>query len=266
VSAGAGSVAGVPTVARLNVTPVKSTALHHPEEIRLEPGGAVGDRAFFFVDAEGRRFAGATKAPILPIRASYDADAERLELALPDGAVVSGSALADGRSLEVDFHGRNVRAHVIEGDFTDALTAYVGHEVLLARPDRAGEALDVRPVTLVSLESVAELAWRGDHVGDLDAARFRMTLEIEGVSEPHEEDSWRGGRVRIGDAVLRVGDLVPRCVVTTLDPATGLRDFPTLHVLHGYRQVSRKGNIHFGVYADVEEPGVVRVGDAVRPA
>jgi uncharacterized protein YcbX len=51
--------------------------------------------------------------------------------------------------------------------------------------------------------------------------------------------------------------------VTTLDPATGIRDFPTLHVIKGYRGVTRKGNVHFGVYAEVLEPGTVRVGDAL---
>jgi hypothetical protein len=69
--------------------------------------------------------------------------------------------------------------------------------------------------------------------------------------------------VRIGESVLRVADQVPRCVVTTLDPATGIRDFPTLHVIKAYRGVTRKGNVHFGVYADVLEPGTVRVGDAL---
>jgi uncharacterized protein YcbX len=256
----------VPRVARLNVTPVKSTALHHPDEVRLGPNGAVGDRAFFFVDGSGRRFSGATKAPILPIRASYDPDREWLELALPNGAVVAGSAVADGTPLNVDFYGRDVRAHVIEGDFTEALTGYVGHEIRLARPDVVGEALDVRPVTLASLESVAEVARRGDLDGPLDAARFRMTLEIEGAAAPHEEDTWRGRLVEVGDAVLRIGDPIPRCVVTTLDPATGIRDFPTLHVLRGYRQESRKGNIHFGVYADVVEPGTVHVGDPLTLA
>ena len=62
----------MPTVARFNVTPVKSTALHHPERIRLDERGAAGDRRFFLVDGSGRRFSGATKAPILPIRAAYD--------------------------------------------------------------------------------------------------------------------------------------------------------------------------------------------------
>lgn len=254
----------VPHVVRINVAPVKSTALHHPEEVRLERRGAVGDRTFFFVDGNGRRFSGATKAPILPIRAAYERSREWLELTLPDGTSVSGSARPDGRPIVVDFYGRDVRARIVEGDFAQALSSYAGHDVVLARADD-GEALDVRPVTLVSLESVAELARRGGHEGPLSAARFRMTFEIEGVGEPHAEDSWEGRSFRVGEAVLRVGDAVPRCVVTTLDPATGLRDFPTLRVLRDYRRVSRRGNVHFGVYADVLEPGTVRIGDELHP-
>jgi uncharacterized protein YcbX len=259
-------VSDVPIVSRFNVTPVKSTTLHHPDRIRLEERGAVGDRRFFLVDGDGKRLSGATKAPILPTRADYDEDADRLELRLPDGVVVTGSARADGEALDVDFYGhRTVHAHVVDGDFGEALSRYVGHEVRLVRPDADGAALDVRPVTLVSLESVAELARRGGHDGALDPRRFRMTIEIEGVAAPHEEDSWAGLEVRAGDAVLRVGDHVPRCVVTTLDPATGIRDFPTLKVIKDYRGVTSDGDLPFGVYADVVGPGEVRVGDAVEP-
>ncbi len=254
----------MPTVARFNVTPVKSTSLHHPSEIRLEHRGVVGDRAFFFVDGDGRRFSGATKAPVLPVRASYDAEREWLELRLPNGIVASGTAVAGGRALDVDFYGRSVPAHLVEGDFTEALSTYAGREVLLARPDHEGAALDEQPVTLVSLESVAELARRGGHDGELSPARFRMTIEIEGVSEPHEEDRWVSRRIRIGQAELVVGDAVPRCVVTTLDPDTGLKDFPTLHVIKGYRGVSGKGNVHFGRYANVTRPGTLHVGDPVQ--
>src|SRR3990170_681655 len=255
----------MPTVVRFNVTPVKSTLLHHPEEIHLEPRGAVGDRRFFFVDAEGRRFTRAMKTSLLPIAASYDAAADRLELKLPNGIVVSGSAVPDGETLDVDFYGRSVRARVVDGGFTQALSEYAGREIRLARPDEDGDAIDVRPVTLVSLESVAELARRGGHDGKLNPGRFRMTMEIEGVDAPHEEDSWRGRRVRAGGAVLLVGDQVPRCVVTTLDPDTAVRDFPTLQVIKRYRGVSPDGDLPFGVYADVVEPGTVRLGDPVEP-
>ena len=255
----------MPTVARFNVTPVKSTALHHPERIRLDERGAAGDRRFFFVDGSGKRFSGATKAPILPIRATYDEAADRLELRLPDGVVVAGTAEPDGEALEVNFYGRPVAAHFVDGDFSEALSAYAGHEVRLARPDRPGDAIDVRPVTLVSLESVAELARRGEHEGTLDPGRFRMTIEIEGVPTPHEEDTWAARRVRVGGAVIRVDEPVPRCVVTTLDPATGLRDFPTLKVIRDYRGINAEQQLEFGVYADVVEPGEVSVGDPVEP-
>jgi hypothetical protein len=258
-------VSRVPTVARFNVTPVKSTALHHPDRIRLGERGAAGDRRFFFVDGFGKRFSGATKSPILPIRAVYDEAADRLELRLPNGIVVSGTAEPDGEALEVNFYGRPVAAHVVGGDFSEAVSAYAGHEVRLARPDRPGDALDVRPVTLVSLESVAELAHRGKHEGTLDPGRFRMTIEIEGVSAPHEEDAWAGRRVRVGDAVIRVEEPVPRCVVTTLDPGTGLRDFPTLKVIRDYRGINAEQQLEFGVYADVVVPAEVSVGDPVEP-
>jgi uncharacterized protein len=259
------ALAPMPTVARFNVTPVKSTALHHPERIHLDPEGPAGDRRFFFVDGSGKRFSGATKAPILPIHAEYDEERDELELRLPNGIVVSGAARANGEDLQVNFYGRPVAAHTVEGDFEEALTGYVGHEVRLARPDRPGDALDVEPVTLVSLESVAELAERGGHDGRLDPGRFRMTIEIVGVSAPHEEDRWAGRRVRVGDAVIRVGEPVPRCVVTTLDPKTGLRDFPTLHVIRDYRGTNAEKQLEFGVYAAVVEPGDVRVGDPVVP-
>lgn len=252
-------------VAGFNVTPVKSTALQHPDRLRFDVRGALGDRRFFLVDGNGKRFSGATKAPILPVVADYDEERDELELRLPDGVVVAGRPEPDGEALFVDFYGREVPARVVDGDFTEALSRYAGHEVRLARPDRPGDALDVRPVTLVSLESVAELARQGGHDGTLDPGRFRMTIEIEGVSRPHEEDSWADREVRVGEVLLRVGTPVPRCVVTTLDPATGRRDFPTLRVIRDYRGVNAENELEFGVYAEVLEPGEARVGDPVEP-
>jgi uncharacterized protein YcbX len=110
---------------------------------------------------------------------------------------------------------------------------------------------------------VDELSRQGGASGRVDPGRFRMILELEGCS-PHEEDGWAGHKLAVGDAVvLRVGEPVPRCVVTTQDPRTGLRDFPTLSVLKRYRGVS-DGDLLFGVYGDVDVAGLVRVGDEAR--
>ncbi len=144
----------------------------------------------------------------------------------------------------------------------EAVSAFVGRPIRLARVDRPGDGADIRPLTLVSLASVDELSRQGGADGRVDPGRFRMLLELDGCA-PHEEDSWNGRRLAVGDAIVRVGDPVPRCVVTTQDPGTGERDFPTLSVIKRYRGVV-DGELQFGVYGDVERPGTVRVGDEAR--
>jgi len=153
---------------------------------------------------------------------------------------------------------------VIRGPWAEALSAFVGTPVRLARCDQPGDGSDVYHLTLVSQASVAELAAQGGQAGELDGRRFRMTFELDGCM-PHEEDSWAARRVRFGEALLRIYGQVPRCVITTQDPATGLKDFETLKVITGYRglMADREG-IPFGMYAEVEQPGRVRVGDDVE--
>ncbi len=251
----------MPSVARLNVTPVKSTRLNHPDALRIETYGPVGDRDFFFVDGSGKRFSATTKAPMLLVSVAYDADIDELAFRFPDGHALTGPAAGDGEALIVDFYGRPVPAHIVGGPWADAFTAYSGTATRLARTDHPGAGTDVEPVTIVSLASVEELARQGER-GSLDAGRFRMTIELDGC-EPHEEDAWDGGHVRIGEVELAVREQVPRCVVTTLNPDTGVRDFPTLSVISRYRDVPPRTSPPFGVYARVITPGVIRVGDDV---
>ena len=116
-------------------------------------------------------------------------------------------------------------------------------------------------MTLVSRASLARLEREAGR--SVEPRRFRMLFDLDGCDE-HEEDTWAGRRVRIGDAVLRVGGGVGRCAVTTRDPDTGERDLDTLRLLRGYREPLDDGEIPFGVYAQVEESGRVRVGDPVE--
>ncbi|MCI0635952.1 MAG: MOSC domain-containing protein [Actinobacteria bacterium] len=253
----------MPMVARFNVTPVKATALQHPERLRFERYGVPGNREFLFVDETGRHIGGNKAGILQQIRSAFDAERDELSLTFPDGTVATGPA-AGGEPIEARFSRRSVAARLVEGPWTEPLAKHAGRPLRLVRVQHPGEANDVRPVTLVSLESVEELSRRGEREHPVDAGRFRMTIEIEGVSEPHEEDSWEGTHVRIGEAVLRLEGAVPRCVVTTLDPETGLRDFPTLSVIKHYRGENDDG-LPFGVYADVIEPGEARVGDRLEP-
>ena len=99
----------------------------------------------------------------------------------------------------------------------------------------------------------------------MDGRRFRMLFGVDGT-EPHAEDAWVGGRVRIGDAVAQLHGNVGRCVITTQHPDTGIRDLDTLRTLKDYRgELPTTERLPFGVWGEVVEPGTVRLGDPVEP-
>jgi uncharacterized protein YcbX len=152
---------------------------------------------------------------------------------------------------------------VVEGPWEGPLSELAGHLVRLVRADRVGAGLN-EPLTLVSDASLARLAQEAGRDG-VDARRFRMLFELTGC-EAHEEDTWNGRHFSVGSAVVRVGGPVERCAVTTRDPDTGERDLDTLRLIKRYRgQRESNGAILFGVYARVEQPGRVRVGDPIEP-
>jgi uncharacterized protein YcbX len=135
-----------------------------------------------------------------------------------------------------------------------------GHPVRIVRPDDHGHVQEA-PVTLLSRASTERLAHEAQR--PVDGRRFRMLFTLCGC-RMHEEDEWDGRLLRIGEAVVRGGGPVDRCAMTTRDPDTGERDLDTLRLIKDYRGVSGRGTIDFGVYATIERPGTVRVGDTVE--
>jgi uncharacterized protein len=251
------------TVVRLSVTPVKSTALRHPDQITLEPFGVAENRRFYLAEEDGRLLSSRWYERTIPIRSDYDLDGDCLSLAFPDGAIVEGATGTLGRTIQTDFWGRPASGRVVEGPWNEALSAQVGHPVVLVAPDHPGDANDSGPVSLFSSASADELGRQAGRPG-VDARRFRMLVEVDGC-EPHEEDTWVGRPVRVGDAVIRVERPVARCRITTLHPDSGVKDFDTLRAIVAYRGVDREDGINFGVYASVVLPGAIRVGDHVDP-
>jgi uncharacterized protein YcbX len=251
----------VVTVARFNVTPVKSTALHHPESIDLRPDGAVGDRRFLFARSDGTRLRGISKAPLMPIVSTWSMADERLTMRFPDGSSVEGSALPEGERVDIKLFDRTVLARAIDPVFTGSVRRVVVDETLsVFRVDEPEFAGGEHRGSIISLASVADVGSRGGDA-NLDPGRFRMLVELDGV-EAYAEDGWQGRRLRLGDAIVRLGRRVDRCVMTNLAPDTGENDFDTLKVLAQHRKVGTE--LLLGVFGDVERPGRIEIGDAAE--
>jgi uncharacterized protein YcbX len=252
-------------VFRFCITPVKGTALLHPADVSLDEAGIAENRRFHLVDERGELFSGHELGSLVKIQASWDIASETLTLVMPDGVQVSGSTEDLGEAVSTHFFKtRFVSGHIVEGPWAQVFSDYVGQPVRLARTDEAGTGPDVHPLTVVSNESVTELATQAGRTDDIDSRRFRINIELEGC-RPHEEDSWDGHAVRVGQATLRILGQVPRCRVTTQDPNTGEKDFDALGEIVKYRpRIVGDGGIPFGVYALVETPGVASVGDLVE--
>jgi|SRR5664279_2857797 len=90
-----------------------------------------------------------------------------------------------------------------------------------------------------------------------DIRRLRPNIVLSGVAADLEPDL-PGQALAIGDVLIGVHSVRQRCVVTTIDPATGDQD---LNVLRRIRDVFG-GEVALNCW--VIRPGTVHVGDTVR--
>ena len=114
---------------------------------------------------------------------------------------------------------------------------------------------DGYPLLLIGQASLDDISSR---VGrPLEMLRFRPNLVIEG-SEAFAEDGWK--RIRIGDVEFRVVKPCSRCILTTIDPQTGVRDEQRepLATLMSYRK--QEGGTMFGQNLVNDSNGVLEVG------
>lgn len=90
---------------------------------------------------------------------------------------------------------------------------------------------------------------------DLSPLRWRANIWFEG-DEPWQELDWIGKEVALGGATLVIREPILRCLATTANPETGLRDVDTLGILN-----RTWGHQNFGIYAEVIKGGPVALGD-----
>jgi uncharacterized protein YcbX len=88
--------------------------------------------------------------------------------------------------------------------------------------------------------------------------RFRPNIVVAG-SKPHAEDEWE--QIRVGEVDVDVVKPCARCVITTVDIATGQPGKEPLRTLSTYRR--RGSKVMFGQNAVHKQMKEIAVGDQV---
>ncbi len=255
--------------------PIKSSAAESLERVALDALGVVGDRRWMAVDTETGRFFTQRLLPQLGrIQARWAAPEvlrlnapgmSELSLEVPASgackvsrqtvtprrlASAAGDAAADWMTR---FLGRPTRlVHIPEARARQVDTGY-------AEPGQKVHFADGFPLLLIGQASLDDLSQR---VGrPLEMLRFRPNLVVEG-SAAFAEDGWK--RIRIGSVEFVVAKPCSRCILTTLDPATGERneDREPLTTLKTYRE--KDGAVLFGQNLIALGQGSLEVGMPVE--
>lgn len=109
-------------------------------------------------------------------------------------------------------------------------------------------------VSLINLASVRDLEERVIRQ-TVHPQRFRGNLYFSGAPAWAEAD-WIGKEIQIGDAVLKVEELIGRCAATNVNPENGEVDMNIpLSLRRGF------GHMDMGIYARVIEGGSLKSGD-----
>ncbi|HAP78561.1 MAG TPA: MOSC domain-containing protein [Acidimicrobiaceae bacterium] len=274
-------------VAEIWQYPVKTMIGGRVNEAALDQIGIVGDRTWAVRDLEAGTIGNARKHGALMQYEARPVAGGQVEILCPDGTTVRSDdplvhdvlSAAFGKPLALQarqpaseeafyrrppFGGGDPMAELREIFAREAdeplpdFTKFAPEVMEFETPP--GAFYDCYPLLLLTTSALRSLA---EAVPDsvIDVRRFRPSLVIDsGDAEGHPEFGWDGHRFAIGTAVVEVINDCPRCAAITKEISP---DIPTDRSI--LRHVVRDLGQAVGAYARVVEPGVVRVGDEMRP-
>ncbi len=258
----------MPKVVALYRYPVKGFTPERCERITVLPGGrVVGDRVlnFRFNDAPVadtawcRKYHGVVLANtpgLARLNVTFDDQKQRLRIAFENHVLADDTLDEAGRQRLVDAitgYVMSLDENPLKGQPTRLPLKLVGDGAMPRYQDNVDG--------MVTLHSRESLASAGAALGDanLDEARFRHNIVIEGAAA-WAEQSWVGGKLRVGDVEFDVAKPEVRCLATHANPRTGERD---LQVMQTLIQAFKQAQPTFGVGMLSTAGGEIRLGDAV---
>lgn len=261
----------MPRVVALYRYPVKGFTPEPVEHLTVLPGGrAAGDRVlnFRFADAPAadpawcRKYHGVVLANtpgLARLNVRFDERRQWLTICAENRVLADAALDEAGRRRLADA----ITGYVLSLD-DNPLRGQPGRLPLKLVGDGTTPNYQDNEAGQVTLHSRESLLSAGAALGDaqLDELRFRHNIVIDGVPA-WEEQSWVGGRLRVGDVAFETVVPKVRCLATHANPVTGERDLQVMQML--MRMFAQKEPT-FGVGMLSVAGGEVRVGDAVAPA
>jgi uncharacterized protein len=265
----------VALLSAINRFPIKSCRGWSVDSAVVEPWGLAGDRRWMVVDEEGEVITAREANRLVLVHPEITSDGLRLtapdlaplDVATPDPTVQVPVAIWSSR-LTAATAGPEADAWFSKVIERPARLVHLDDPTRrptsldFSEPDDRVSFADGYPLLVATEESLAAL--NDEVLGSspverqpLPMDRFRPNVVVSGV-EAWAEDDWR--RIRIGAAVFRAVKGCARCVLTTIDPDTAVREKEPIRSLAKIRRWD--GATWFGVNLVPDTPGVtIRVGD-----
>jgi uncharacterized protein YcbX len=264
------------------------------EEAQIEKIGMVGDRSWAIRDEVANEISGVRKLPRLlscsaqfeeqPLPGQTGTDVPHVQVQLPDGNQFLTRDDQGNRILSA-YLKREVSLQPLQpksnGEFY-RLGTLSGEQAMKKQFDARGGMpslgsiswlkmvelgtyvtprgtfYDVYPLHIVTSNSIAMLRSL-EPEGDFQSRRFRPNIYIESAQEKNnlDEFEWIGGKLFIGDTVIKCESRTVRCSMPA-QPQPGLqKDSKVLRTLEKHTER------HLGINASVKRPGLIRDGDPV---
>lgn len=215
--------------------PVKSILGESLSTVSIDRRGLIGDRFWAIRNTDGKFGSGKTTRRFQQMEGLFSYKA-RYEGSVP---IVT---MPDGVKYRSDSE-----------EINEALSNWLGFPVTLAREESISH-FDEGPVSVITTASLRMLSQQFGEV--VDSRRFRANIFIDTDSIGYVEDKWVGHTIRVGStAILRVVAPLQRCVMVN-NAQEDLKDDSRI-----LRTLAQNHRATFGVWAKVESPGEIAVGD-----
>jgi uncharacterized protein YcbX len=257
----------------IRIYPIKSLAGIQLSQAEVQPQGLCDDRLFMLVDENGM-FITQRKYPQLALLNTHSS---------VEGLRIDTTNFSSLTIKETDFTAKTTSVKIWQDECLGIIATeqvnqwfshYLGFPVKLIKynknaprpvdpnyssPNDIVSFADGFPLLVITQTSLNDLNSKLET--PVSMTNFRPNIVVDGC-EAYAEDDWK--RIQIGDVKFDAIKRCRRCVLTTVDPKTGMKseNGQPLKVLSQYRK--SEGGVFYGMNLIPRSKGIIRVTDKVE--